>query len=368
MGSRRSWLFACTGAWLAVAPALAQDAPPKPRPSDVAPPAAAAPAPPPPSAAGAPAASSKPRDAGPPPSAAGVPQPAAPPPASAASPIAPATPPTGAGPATSPASASPAPTSPATSANTQTTPPTGASPPATSPTSANTQTTPPTGASPAPTSPATSGPPATTPAPSDTAITADHANPPPSAPATSASQTPNAKTSESERPPEPFAPEPEGRFYARLGLGVEASLWAGDGTQLPQLPPLPQLFKPATLSLDLGYAFRPETALIVRGGTWLRDGTTALNFLGAGVSEYFDDMFVTGVIGIAAYRLGTLSHGELGAEGLAGQFELGQVWRLSPLFEFALGVRFELGTPLGHVHDVTITTIGVGIFVSVALH
>jgi hypothetical protein len=329
MGTRRSWLFACTGAWFVVASAFAQDAPAKPRASEVAPPAPAAPVPappaPPPSTAETPA--PKPRDVSVPPPAAGVPEPSA-------------TPAAGASPTKTPGVSPAAGAGPSGSAGVNAAPPTAAG-----------TATPAAAGTPSPPTAAGTAPP-----------TAAGTTPPTAARPTTVA--PAGTSTDRERPP--IAPSPAGRFYARLSLGIEASLWLGEASLW--LGKSTQLFKPATLRLDLGYALRPETALIVRAGTWLRDGTTALNFLGAGVSEYFDDMFVTAVIGLDVYRVGSLSHSDLGAEGLAGQFEVGQIWRLSSLFEFAVGVHFELGTPLGHVDDVTLTTIGAGIFVSVALH
>jgi hypothetical protein len=48
--------------------------------------------------------------------------------------------------------------------------------------------------------------------------------------------------------------------------------------------------------------------------------------------------------------------------------EVGQAYRLSRLFEFDVGAHFEVGTPAFHPKDETITTVGAGIFASVALH
>jgi hypothetical protein len=184
--------------------------------------------------------------------------------------------------------------------------------------------------------------------------------PPPAAALPPSAAMPVRGAVDSERPPDdaPAGPPTTG-FVGRLNLGVEASLWIGEGTDLYK--------PPVFLNLDLGYAFSRRVAVIARMGGWLRTGSPALEYFGVGGSYYFmsDSMFVTGTVGVSVERRGVWDASRQLVHGVGLQLELCQLWHLTRKLEFAVGPHFEIGTDwLGEREARKMTQISAGLFAS----
>jgi hypothetical protein len=127
----------------------------------------------------------------------------------------------------------------------------------------------------------------------------------------------------------------------RAALGVEASLLTRDGPT--------SLRTPTFGILDLGFAPVPELVLWLRATSWFSFEPVAFQFFGLGASRLWveEQMFASAFLGLTMLddELGLPGGSEERVQGLAAQLEIGQLWPISSRFDFALGVRFELGTP-----------------------
>jgi len=169
---------------------------------------------------------------------------------------------------------------------------------------------------------------------------------------------------DSERPPgEPDAGSGDAGLSARLCLGIGASLWIEQGGNL-------EVWKPPSVSLDVGYALDRRVALIVRGSTWLRSGDPANEFLGVGGVYHFvaDRLYVASVLGLSWVRAGALDRWVHTRQGLALEIDVGQTFAFSRHTDFAVGAHFQFGTPLLREADTsTLTSLHAGIFVALGL-
>lgn len=152
-------------------------------------------------------------------------------------------------------------------------------------------------------------------------------------------------------------------FAARLNLGIGAVLWVEDGGDHLDV------WKPPSVSLDLGYAFDKRISVIVRGSTWLRSGDPANEFVGLGAVYHFpvEHLYVEPVLGLSWVRSGAIDQWQHTRQGLALELDIGQTFTLSSLTDFGVGAHFQFGTPWGRQGEGTLTSLHAGIFVSLGL-
>ncbi|MET0386109.1 MAG: hypothetical protein ABW321_09140 [Polyangiales bacterium] len=146
-------------------------------------------------------------------------------------------------------------------------------------------------------------------------------------------------------------------LWLDVGLGIGASLWI-DGEEAA-------LWKPVSLSLNIGYELDPTLAIIVRGSSWLKTDGSANEFLGAGVAYRFleERMYVAGALGASLTRTGPISDWQHHVQGLALVADVAQAFPLTAITQLAVGAHFQIGTPLLG-DDESFTSIAAGIFIA----
>lgn len=150
-------------------------------------------------------------------------------------------------------------------------------------------------------------------------------------------------------------------LWLDVGLGIGASLWLGGGDN--------RLYKPAELSLNIGYALGEQLAIIARGSTWLKTSDLANEFLGAGVAIRFleERIYIATTLGLGLTRVGTPSEWRHYVQGLALQVDIAQAFPLSVHTHLAVGAHFQFGTPWGGKEPDAFTSLAAGLFVAFGL-